>query len=553
MRPPFLSAALVVLIACGGGTTVSTPRPASRADGGAAVAADAVVSGSPLVPPEWGLAGRARATTGARAMVVSGHPLASEVGIEILKQGGNAIDAAVAVGFALEVVLPDAGNIGGGGFIVYRDTTGRVRALDYRETAPAGASRDMYLDSAGHVSERSLTGHLASGVPGSVAGMYEAWKKYGRRPWATLVAPAIRLAEGHMLDGVRSRDLEAEADRLRLFPASARQFLVEGHAPPAGAMFRQPDLAHTLQLIADSGPDVFYRGQIADSIVAEMRRGHGLITKSDLAGYRAKWRTPIQVTYRGYTIYSMPPASSGGVTMGEILNILEGYDTLPPFGSASYVHLETEAQRRAEIDPHKATPTPPFAAGGNEPLETTHYSVVDADGNAASVTTTLNGGFGSAVTVQGAGFLLNNEMDDFAAAPGQPNMYGLVQGEANAIAPKKRMLSAMTPSIVLDRDGKLFLVVGTPGGPTIITSVFQVIVNVVDFKMSLADAVGAPRIHHQALPDIIGYERNGLLPAVVDSLKAMGHEVRMRGGYSGDIAAIQRVGGRWVGVPDPRR
>jgi len=316
-----------------------------------------------------------------------------------------------------------------------------------------------------------------------------------------------------------------------------------------------------------------------------MQRGHGLITKNDLADYRAKWRTPIQVTYRGYTIYSMPPASSGGVTMGEILNILEGYDTLPAFGSAGYVHLETEAMRRAfmdrnhwlgdpdfvsmplnrllsksyaaqlrgEIDPRKATPTPPFAAGGNEPLETTHYSVVDADGNAASVTTTLNGGFGSAVTVQGAGFLLNNEMDDFAAAPGQPNMYGLVQGEANAIAPKKRMLSAMTPSIVLDRGGKLFMVVGTPGGPTIITSVFQVIVNVVDFKMSLADAVAAPRIHHQALPDIIGYERNGLLPAVVDSLKAMGHEVRMRNGYSGDIAAIQRVGRGWVGVPDPRR
>jgi len=585
MRPHFLAAALVVASACGGGTTVSTPRPASRTGGAGALAADAVVGAAPIVPAEWGLAGRAKATTGARAMVVSGHPLASEVGIEIVKQGGNAVDAAVAVGFALEVVLPEAGNIGGGGFIVYRDTTGRVRALDYRETAPAGASRDMYLDSAGHVSERSLTGHLASGVPGSVAGMYEAWKKYGRRPWATLVAPAIRLAEGHMLDGVRSRDLEAEADRLRLFPASARQFLVEGHAPPAGAMFRQPDLAHTLQLIADSGPDVFYRGQIADSIVAEMRRGHGLITKSDLAGYHAKWRTPIQVTYRGYTIYSMPPASSGGVTMGEILNILEGYDTLPPFGSAGYVHLETEsmrrafmdrnhwlgdpdfvsmpldrllsksyaAQLRAEIDPRKATPTPPFAAGGDERQETTHYSVVDADGNAASVTTTLNGGFGSAVTVQGAGFLLNNEMDDFAAAPGQANMYGLVQGEANAIAPKKRMLSAMTPSIVLDRDGKLFMVVGTPGGPTIITSVFQVIVNVVDFKMTLADAVGAPRIHHQALPDIIGYERNGLLPAVVDSLKAMGHEVRMRGGYSGDIAAIQRVGGRWVGVPDPRR
>src|SRR6266568_1822217 len=543
---------LAILTACGGArsSSVSTPE--------AGGARSAVVIGKAVIPSSWPLAGQAKAVTGSRAMVVSGHPLASAVGRDIIKEGGNAIDAAVAVAFALEVVLPEAGNIGGGGFIVFRDTTGRVRALDYRETAPADASRDMYLDSAGHVTERSLTGHLASGVPGSVAGMYEAWKKYGRRPWATLIAPAIRLAEGHMLDGVRSRDLEADADRLRLFPASARQFLVDGHAPPAGTMFRQPDLARTLRLIADSGPDVFYRGQIADSIVAEMQRGHGLITKDDLAGYRAKWRAPIQVTYRGYTVYSMPPASSGGVTMGEILNILEGYDTLPPFGSAGYVHLETEAMRRAfidrnrwlgdpdfvdmplerllsksyaaqlraEIDPRRATPTPPFAAGGDESQETTHYSVVDADGNAASVTTTLNGGFGSAVTVQGAGFLLNNEMEDFAAAPGQPNQYGLVQGEANAIAPKKRMLSAMTPSIVLDRDGKLFMVVGTPGGPTIINSVYQVIVNVVDHGMSLAEAVGAPRVHQQALPDVIAYERGGLAQGTLDGLHAMGYRLR---------------------------
>src|SRR5436853_6016168 len=483
-------------------------------------------------------------------MVVSGHPLASQVGIEIIKQGGNAVDAAVAVGFALAVVLPEAGNIGGGGFIVFRDTTGRVRALDYREMAPGGATRDMYVDSTGNPTAQSLTGHLASGVPGSVAGMYEAWKSAGHLPWAKVLAPAIRLAHEHALDAARSRSIAEEAERLALFPASAKQFLVDGHAPAPGARFRQPELARTLQLIADSGPSAFYKGQIAELIAAEMQRGHGLITRDDLERYQPKWRTPVQISYRGYTIYSMPPASSGGVTMGEILNILEGYDTLPPFGSAGYVHLETEAMRRAfidrnrwlgdpacvsmppdrlltksyaaqlraEIGPRKATPTPPFAAGGDESLETAHYSVVDADGNAAAVTTTLNGGFGSAVTVQGAGFLLNNEMDDFAAAPGQPNQYGLVQGEANAIAPKKRMLSAMTPSIVLDRDGKLFMVVGTPGGPTIITSVFQVIVNVVDFKMSLADAVAAPRIHHQALPDIIGYERNGLLPALVDSL-----------------------------------
>src|SRR5213594_1027332 len=570
MRPHFLVASLAVLAACGGGTAVSTSRPAPSA-GGAAASVDAVITGAPRLAPEWGLAGRAKATIGARAMVVSGHPLASEVGIEVLKQGGNAIDAAVAVGFALEVVLPEAGNIGGGGFIVYRDTTGRVRALDYRETAPAGASRDMYLDSAGHVTEQSLTGHLASGVPGSVAGMYEAWKSYGRLPWAKVLAPAIRLAHEHTLDAARSRAIAEEADRLARFPASARQFVADGHAPPPGTKFRQPELANTLQLIADSGPRVFYRGQIADLIVAEMQRGHGLISKDDLKRYRPKWRPPVRITYRGYTIYSMPPASSGGVTMGEILNIMEGYDTLPPFGSAAYVHLEAEAMRRAFMDrnhwlgdpdfvamplerllsksyaaelraqilPDRATPTPP-AATGMEGTETTHYSIVDADGNAASVTTTLNGGFGSAVTVQGAGFLLNNEMDDFAAAPGQPNMYGLVQGEANAIAPKKRMLSVMTPSIVLDRDGKLFMVVGTPGGPTIITSVFQVIVDVVDFKMSLADAVAAPRIHHQALPDIIGYERNGLLPAVVDSLHAMGYQLHERG-RMGDIAAIQRT------------
>src|SRR5881628_1193892 len=398
MRALLLSS-VALLAACGGVRPPEpAPTPAPPAEGITPPARALVVTGRPIIPETWSLAGRAKATTGARAMVVSGHPLASEVGIEILKQGGNAIDAAVAVGFALEVVLPDAGNIGGGGFIVYRDTSGHVRALDYRETAPAGASRDMYLDSAGHVTEQSLTGHLASGVPGSVAGMYEAWKKYGRRPWATLVAPAIRLAEGHMLDAVRSRSLEADADRLRMFPESARQFLVDGHAPPAGTMFRQPDLARTLRLIADSGPDVFYRGQIADSIVAEMQRGHGLITKNDLADYRAKWRTPIQVTYRGYTIYSMPPASSGGVTMGEILNILEGYDTLPPFGSAPYVHLQVEAMRRAFMDrnrwlgdpdlvdmplerllsksyaaelraqilPDKATPTPPPAGAGSE-------------------------------------------------------------------------------------------------------------------------------------------------------------------------------------------
>ncbi|HEX9283418.1 MAG TPA: gamma-glutamyltransferase [Gemmatimonadales bacterium] len=556
---------------------------------GAPAGADAVITGRPVIPATWSLAGKGVAVSGSRAMVVSGHPLASEVGVEILKQGGNAIDAAVAVGFALAVVLPEAGNIGGGGFIVYREAGGRVRALDYRETAPGKASRDMYVDSAGNPTEESLTGHLAAGVPGSVAGLHEAWKAHGRLPWATVLAPAIRLAREHTLDAARSRAIAEEADRLALFPASGQQFLVDGRAPPPGTRFRQPDLARTLQLIADSGPRVFYKGQIAELIVAEMQRGHGLIGKDDLKRYKPKWRTPVRISYRGYTIYSMPPASSGGVTMGEMLNIMEGYDTLPPFGSAGYVHLEVEAMRRGFMDrnrwlgdpdfvdlptdrllsksyaaelrrqilPDRATPTPPFAAGaggGTEGMETTHYSIVDAEGNAAAVTTTLNGGFGSAVTVAGAGFLLNNEMDDFTTAPGKPNMYGLIQGEANAIAPRKRMLSAMTPSIVLDRDGRLFLVVGTPGGPTIITSVYQVIVNVLDFGMPLPDAVAAPRVHHQALPDVIRYERGGLAPDVVAALRQMGYQVEERhgGGHSGDITAIERSAAGWVGVADPR-
>jgi gamma-glutamyltranspeptidase/glutathione hydrolase len=517
-------------------------------------------------------------------MVVSAHPLASQVGVDILKQGGNAIDAAVAVAFALEVVLPDAGNIGGGGFIVYRTTAGDVTALDYREVAPAAATHDMFVDSAGNPTDKSEIGHLAAGVPGSVAGLYEAWKKYGALPWTTVIAPAIKLAQGHVIDSARSRDIESDRSLLARFPASRAQFLVRDSAPPPGTMWRQPDLAKTLQLISDSGPDVFYRGQIADLIVAEMQRGGGLITKDDLRGYRPKWRTPIQLTYRGHTIYSMPPSSSGGVTMGEILNILEGYDTVPAFGTAPYVHVLTEAMRRAfidrnrwlgdpdfvsmpldrllsksyaatlrsQIDPKHATPTPPQAAGSEGGVHTTHYSIVDAQGNAASVTTTLNGGFGSGVTVTGAGFLLNNEMDDFATAPGKPNMYGLVQGEANAVAGNKRMLSAMAPSIVLDSAGNLQMVVGTPGGPTIITSVAQVILNVLDQKMSLAEAVAAPRIHHQALPDQTYYEHGGLSDATVRTLEAMGHKMSERRGHSGIIAAIEKTAGGWVGVADPR-
>jgi gamma-glutamyltranspeptidase / glutathione hydrolase len=555
-----------LLVACGG-----PPRPTGPAP----------IRGRAVIPATWTL--RSHPVTAPHAMVVSAHPLATQAGVEILKQGGNAIDAAVAVGFALEVVLPDAGNIGGGGFIVHRTAGGEVSAIDYREAAPATATHDMFLDSSGNPTDKSEIGHLASGVPGSVAGMYEAWKKYGHLPWATLIAPAIRLAQGHVIDSARSRDIRSDRELLARFPASREQFLVHDSAPPPGTMWRQPDLAHTLQLISDSGPGVFYNGQIANLIVAEMQRGGGLITREDLRRYHPKWRTPIQLTYRGHTIYSMPPPSSGGVTMGEILNILEGYDTLPAFGTPAYVHLVTEAMRRAfidrnhwlgdpdfvdmpldrllsksyaatlraQIDPNRATPTPPQPTAG-ESMHTTHYSIVDSMGNAAAVTTTLNGGFGSGVTVTGAGFLLNNEMDDFTTAPGKPNMYGLVQGEANAVAGGKRMLSAMTPSIVLDSAGNLEMVVGTPGGPTIITSVTQVILNVLDQKMSLPDAVAAPRIHHQALPDQTYYERGGLSDATLQALEAMGHKMEQRRGTSGIIAAIAKTAGGWVGVADPR-
>jgi gamma-glutamyltranspeptidase/glutathione hydrolase len=532
----------------------------------------------------WPLYERATAVEAPQAMVVSVSPIATQVGVDILKRGGNAIDAAVAIGFALAVVHPAAGNIGGGGFMVMRFADGAVASLDYRETAPGRATRDMYLDSAGDVTEASVTGPLAAGVPGSVAGMAEAHRRYGKLAWADVLAPAVRLArEGFVLDGDRARGIRADSERLARFAASAAQFLPNGAVPDSGATLVQADLARTLQAIADSGPGVFYRGWIADLLVAQMRREGGIISRGDLAGYTPLWRQPISFAYRGHTIYSMPPSSSGGATLAEMLNMLETRDRLPRFGSVEQVHLMAEVMRRAfadrntylgdpafvdmplatlisqeyatrraaDIAPESATPSRDVAPGLGEGMHTTHYSVVDALGNAVSVTTTLNSGFGSAVTVAGAGFLLNNEMDDFAAAPGKPNQYGLVQGDANAIAPGKRMLSAMTPTIVLDPAGRLFMVVGTPGGPTIITTVAQVISNVIDQGMSLADAVAAPRIHLQHLPDVIRYE-GGLDSGTVRRLRALGYTLQARDGYSGEVAAIIRGPAGWIGVADPR-
>jgi gamma-glutamyltranspeptidase/glutathione hydrolase len=518
-------------------------------------------------------------------MVVSGSPIASEVGRDILQAGGNAVDAAVAVGFALAVVHPEAGNIGGGGFMLMRLADGTVEALDYRETAPGLATHDMYLDRAGRPTALSDKGHLAAGVPGAVAGLVEAHRRLGRLPFREVITPAIRLAEdGFIVDDYRSRSVDEYRAWLYTYPASRRYFLFDnGLAPAPGSRWIQRDLGRTLAAVRDLGSDGFYRGWVADSIVAEMERGGGLISHADLAGYRALWREPVVLSYRGHTIYSMPPASSGGITLGLILNIMEGYDTLPPFGSAQLLHREAEAMRRAftdrnaylgdpafvrmpidrllskeyatllrrQIDHDRATPTPPFDPSLRDGNSTTHYSVVDAEGNAVSCTTTLNDGYGSAVAVSGAGFLLNDEMDDFTTAPGKPNSYGLIQGEANAIQPGKRMLSAMTPSIVLDPAGRLLMVLGTPGGPTIITQVYHVISNVIDHGMELPDAVAAPRMHHQALPDTLRVERNGFQPAVIAALEAMGHPIGMRTRW-GDVEAIIRTSEGWQGVSDPR-
>jgi gamma-glutamyltranspeptidase/glutathione hydrolase len=514
-------------------------------------------------------------------MVVSGSPIASQVGRDILQQGGNAVDAAVAVGFALAVVHPEAGNIGGGGFMIIRPHDGPVRALDYRETAPAQASRDMYR---GAGEDASITGQLSAGVPGAVAGLTEAHRRYGRLPFSAVIEPSIRLAnDGFVIDEYRSHSIADDSVRLVRFSASRATFLPADRPPVAGSTFRQPELGGTLEAIRDSGAASFYRGRVAELIVAEMRRGGGLISRDDLARYQAIWRDPVEISYRGYYVYSMPPASSGGVTLGEILNIMEGFGPLPPFGSAALMHREAEAMRRAFTDRNtylgdpgfvrnpverllskqyaadlrkqigeRASATPKFDPTTRGGTSTTHYSVIDAEGNAVSCTTTLNNSYGSAVTVTGGGFLLNDEMDDFATSPGEPNMYGLVQGEANAIAPGKRMLSAMTPSIVLDPDRRLYLVVGTPGGPKIITMVYHIISNVIDHRMSLADAVTAPRMHHQGLPDSLQVEGDGFLPQALDSLRARGHGVSADGDW-GDVEGIIRTARGWEGVSDPRR
>jgi gamma-glutamyltranspeptidase/glutathione hydrolase len=517
-----------------------------------------------------------------RGMVVSVHRLASRAGVQMMKSGGNAVDAAVAVGFALAVAYPEAGNLGGGGFMLVRFADGKTHFVDYREKAPAAASANMYLDANGNVVENASTvGYKAVGVPGSVAGMVYAQKTYGTLTLAQVMAPAIHLAEdGFVLAAEDARDFKDDK-HLGEFPESRRIFLRDGNYYKAGDTFKQPELARTLKRIA-ADPDDFYHGAMARELAAGMQKGGGLITVDDLARYEVKEREVVRGSYRGYEIISAPPPSSGGTTLIEILNILEGYD-LAKFGgrSAQAVHLTLEAFRRAFFDRAEFLGDPDFSkipvaqlidkaygaawresidpahasvskdlrrpasfsqleqdAAARLPLgavaeanHTTHYSVVDPAGNAVAVTTTLNDDFGSRVTAGGLGFLLNDEMDDFASKQGAPNMFGLIQGPANAIGPGKRPLSAMAPTIVL-KDGKLFLVLGSPGGPRIITTVANILMGVVDYGINIQEAVNAPRFHQQWLPDVASVE-DGFPPDIVKRLEGMGHHVVFGEGSSG--------------------
>ena len=474
--------------------------------------------------------------------------------------------------------------------MVVRMADGTSAALDFREKAPLASTRDMYLDEHGEVGSRSTVGHLSVAVPGTPAGMWEAHQRFGTLDWSELVQPAIELAEGFPTHAFLAQSLGRARSALDAFDGSAAAFLPGGQPPAEGETFRQPDLAETLRRIAEKGPDGFYRGRTADLLVAEMKQGGGIIDHEDLQRYEAVWRDPVRFDYRGYTVISMHPPSSGGATMAEIGNILEGWELASmEWQSSDMIHLYAEASKRAFADRNSALADPDFqtiplkrmisqeyaderratiARDRATPAEevapglsmsdttghTTHYSVVDADGNAVAVTTTLNSGYGSKVTVPGAGFLLNNEMDNFAAKPGFPNQYGLVQGEANAIEPGKRPLSSMSPSIVLDPAGDLFFVSGTPGGPTIISTVFQTISSVIDYGMNVAQAVNAPRLHHQHLPDQIYFEADGLSADIVSELEKLGHTVVERSGYQGDAHAIMVMpDGTLEGYSDRRR
>jgi gamma-glutamyltranspeptidase / glutathione hydrolase len=538
-----------------------------------------------------------------KAMVATVHPEASKVGVAVMQQGGNAVDAAVAIAFALEVVYPEAGNIGGGGFLLFRRPDGEVHFLDYREKAPAKATADMYLDSHGNIIPgMSTVGYKSIAVPGSVAGLAYAQRHWGKLSLKQVMDPAIRLArDGFVLEYEEATSFQ-DPD-LAKFPESRRIFQRDGTYYQPGEVFKQLELAETLERIAEN-PDSFYHGAMARQLAAAIQKGGGLVTAEDLAHYQVRERQPIRGTYRGYDIISAPPPSSGGIALIEVLNILEGYDLAKAGdGSAESIHLTSEAYQRAFFDRaeflgdpdfakipvaqlidkrygnawrdtinlRRATPNSelqrpaifsqldsyarshPQAQSFHEPEHTTHYSVVDPEGNAVSVTTTLNDNFGSRVTAEGLGFLLNDEMDDFAAKQGVPNLYGLMQGPANAVGPEKRPLSTMTPTLVL-KGGKLSLVLGSPGGSTIITTVANVLMGVVDYGLNIQEAVNAPRFHDQWMPDQIKVEQIGFSPDTIRALEHMGHKIDISERFWGDaecIAVDERTGER-LGASDGR-
>ncbi len=495
-----------------------------------------------------------------RGMVVAQEELAARVGLQILKEGGNAIDAALATAFALAVTYPTAGNIGGGGFIVYRPATGEPQAYDFRETAPAGASPEMFLRDGVYDPELHHYSHLSVGVPGTVAGLHLAWREHGSMPWKRLLDPAIKLArEGFEVSQGLSDSLKEVLPKMRKYPASVSQFSKQGVPYEPGEILRQPELARTLRRIADRGPAGFYEGETAELIEKEMRTHGGLITRADLKSYQAQKRAPLSGSYRGFEVISMPPPSSGGTVLLEMLNILEGYKLNElQFGSAAVLHLMIESMRRAYADRARYLGDPDFNQGmpisrliskehaaelrktisssrasksppasfewAPESESTTHVSIVDHERNAVALTYTLEAGYGSRIVVPGAGFLLNNEMGDFNAGPGLTTEKGLIGTPPNLAGPGKRMLSSMTPTI-LAKDGKLFMVVGSPGGRTIINTVLQTIINVIDFGMNIQEAVDAPRIHHQWLPDRVNYERFGLSPDTIAILRSLGHSL----------------------------
>ena len=522
-------------------------------------------------------------------MVVTRETHATEVGVQVLQAGGNAVDAAVAVGFALAVTHPSAGNLGGGGFMLLRMADGTSTFIDFRERAPLSASRNMYMDQAtGQATKDSQLGYRASGVPGTVRGLEYAHAKYGKAPWKALVQPAVSLAaDGFPVPWGVAQTLQSKniSEKLAQFPDSKRIFLKDGAFYEFGETLKQPELAATLGRIRDHGAKDFYEGETAHLLAADMAAHGGEITLEDLQLYKVIERKALEGTYKGYGVITAPPPSSGGIGLLQMLGMLSLTDySKTGVGSAASLHYEVEAMRRffadrseflgdadfvkvpvkgllnadyirkraESIQAGKATPSSDIRQGDVAPyesLETTHYSIVDEAGNAVSVTYTLNGSYGSGVTATGLGFLLNNEMDDFAADPGKPNLYGLLQGEANAIAPRKTPLSAMTPTIVT-KDGKLYMVVGSPGGPTIITAVMEVILNVIDFGMNMQQAVDQPRVHHQWMPDSISAE-NTISPDTIALLQQFGHTVKTTNSIA-EVAAI-RVFGEWLeGAPDGR-